>query len=199
LSQRPVADGTEQGSNHLQERMMAQGFDQLVSALQVRFDFQSARVMTREALSRAGLKEQSDYSPEDLQKFADGLNAVSTNLARVWTKLGIAPSGQPLPPPPPPPAPPKPAPAPEAPAPVVEAAPEPVVEAAPEPTPEPVVEAAPEPTPEPVVEAAPEAEAAPVEESADHGWGGGKKKKKKNRGGDEQQDGGSSDEAPPAE
>jgi outer membrane biosynthesis protein TonB len=201
LSLRLTADGAEQGSNHLQERMMAQGFDQLVSALQVRFDFQSARVMTREALSRAGLKEQSDYSPEELQKFVDGLNAVSTNLSRVWTKLGIAPSGQPLPPPPPPPAPPKP---PEpAPAPVVEAAPEPapVVEAAPEPTPEPVVEAAPEPVVEVAPEPAPsfEAEAAPVEESADHGWGGGKKKKKKNKGGDDHQDAAPSEDAPPAE
>lgn len=176
---------------------MAQGFDQLVSALQVRFDYQSSRVMTREALSRAGLKEQSDYSPEELQKFVDGLNAVSTNLSRVWTKLGIAPSGQPLPPPPPP-KPPEPAPVVEAapePAPVVEAAPEP----APEPTPEPVFEAAPEPTPEPVVEAAPEVEAAPAEESADHGWGGGKKKKKKNKGGDDHQDAAPSEDAPPAE
>ena len=74
---------------------MAQGFDQLVSALQVRFDFQSARIMVREALSRAGLKEQPNYSPADLQKFVDGLNAVSTNLSRVWTNLGISPSGVP--------------------------------------------------------------------------------------------------------
>jgi len=180
--------------------MMAQGFDQLVSALQVRFDYQSSRVMTREGLSRAGLKEQSDYSPEELQKFADGLNSVARNLDRVWTAIGVAPSGQPLPPPPPPPAPPKPEPAPEPSAPVVEAAPapEPVVEAEPasEPTPEPVVEAAPEPTPEPT----PEVEAAPAEDTTDGGWSGGakKKKKNKNRGGDEPQDSAPED-APPAE
>ena len=181
---------------------MAQGFDQLVSKLQVRFDYQSSRIMTREALSRAGLKEQDNYSSDELQKFADGLAAVATNLDRVWTSLGIAPSGQPLPPPPAPkvevkpaPEPPKPAPAPEpAPAPVVEAAPEPQ----PEPTPEPVVEAAPEPQPEPVVEAAPEAEA-PAEEPAADSWFNNKKNKKnknRNRDGEAQSDTASEGETP---
>ena len=51
---------------------MAQGFDQLVSKLQVRFDFQSARIMAREALSRAGLKEKDDYNDDELQKFGFG-------------------------------------------------------------------------------------------------------------------------------
>lgn len=158
---------------------MAQGFDQLVSTLQVRFDYQSARIMAREALARAGLSEKSDYSADELQKFVDGLNAVSNNLSRVWTALGIAPSGQPLPPPPAPKvevkAPPPPPPPPPAPEPVVEAAPAPEPEPVPEPTPEPVVEAA----PEPVVEAAPVEEAPPVEEPAEQSWFGGKKKKKK--------------------
>ncbi|MBL8786720.1 MAG: hypothetical protein JNJ59_17575 [Deltaproteobacteria bacterium] len=171
---------------------MAQGFDELVKALQVRFDFQSSRIMTREALSRAGLKEKSDYSGDELQKFVDGLNVVATNLGRVWTTLGIAPSGQPLPPPPPHPQPKveaKPPEPPPAPAPVVEAAPEPVVEAAPEPQPEPVVEAA----PEPVVEAAPAEEAPPAEEQ--NFFGGKKNKKNKNKNRDEQSDA-APDEAP---
>ena len=137
---------------------MAQGFDQLVSTLQVRFDYQSARIMAREALSRAGLSEKSDYSANELQKFVDGLNVVSTNLSRVWTALGIAPSGQPLPPPP---------------APKVE------VKAPPPPPKVEVKAPPPPPPPEPVVEAAPEAEAAPAEEPAEQSWFGGKKKKKK--------------------
>ena len=181
---------------------MAQGFDQLVSKLQVRFDYQSSRIMTREALSRAGLKEQDHYSNDELQKFADGLASVAKNLDRVWTSLGIAPSGQPLPPPPAPkveakpaPEPPKPAPAPEpAPAPVVEAAPEP------EPQPEPVVEAAPEPQPEPVVEAASETEqAASAEEPAADSWFNNKKNKKnknRNRDGEAQSDTASEGETP---
>jgi len=182
-----LESGHDSGLN--QERDMAQGFDQLVSALQVRFDFQSSRIMVREALERAGLKEQADYSPAELQKFADGLNSVATNLNAVWTKLGISPSGVPLPAPKPPPVvvkppePPKPEPKPEPPAPVVEAAPEPPPAPEPEPAPEPVFEAAPEPAPEPVVEAAPEpvVEAAPEEAPAEEApsFFGKKKKKKK--------------------
>ncbi len=158
---------------------MTYGFNQLVSALEVRFDFQSARITAREALARAGLTEQSGYSDAELQRFADGLAAVARHLDKVWLKLGVSPSGQPLPVVAPVV---KPAPvveAPPEPEPVVQAAPEPepVVEDAPgpEPEPEPVVEAAPEP--EPVVEAAPEPEpvieAAPEPEpviEAERGW-----------------------------
>lgn len=168
---------------------MAQGFDHLVSKLQVRFDYYSSRTMAREALSRAGLKEQGDYSDDELQKFVDGLNEVSTNLDKVWTALGKAPSGQPLPPPPAPPAPKVEAKEPEPPPPEPE--PEPVA-AAPEPEPAP----APEPEPEPVVEAA--AEEAPHEEAADSWFGGGKKKKKKKHGDDTPADAAPED-APPSE
>jgi hypothetical protein len=76
---------------------MARGFNQLVTALEARFDFQSARITAREALARAGLAERSDYDEHDLQRFADGLSAVARNLDKVWLKLGVAPSGQPLP------------------------------------------------------------------------------------------------------
>jgi hypothetical protein len=76
---------------------MARGFNQLVAALEARFDFQSARITAREALARAGLAERSDYDEHDLQRFADGLSAVARNLDKVWPKLGVAPSGQPLP------------------------------------------------------------------------------------------------------
>lgn len=164
---------------------MPQGFDQLVSALQVRFDYQSSRIMVREALDRAGLKEQGDYSADQLQKFADGLNSVAKNLDRVWQKLGISPSGVPLPPPEPPKPAPKP-PEPPKPEPVVEAAPAPAPEPepAPAPEPEPVVEAAAEPTPEPAVEAsaepAVEAAAEPAAEEVPS-WMSKKNKKNKNR------------------
>jgi hypothetical protein len=126
---------------------MARGFHQLVAALETRFDFQSARITAREALARAGLTEQSDYADDELQRFADGLAAVARNLDKVWSKLGVSPSGQPLPAVPV--VTPSGTPAPEA-APVVEEA-APVVEEA-----APVVEEA-----APVVE-----EAAPVVEEA---------------------------------
>jgi len=80
---------------------MSQGFQQLVSVLESRYDFQSARTMAREALSAAGLKEQDKYSKDDLQKFVDGLSSVGSHLDRVWSLLGVAPSGAPAPAPPP--------------------------------------------------------------------------------------------------
>ncbi|MFT7579842.1 MAG: hypothetical protein ACI9MR_001509 [Myxococcota bacterium] len=73
------------------------GFEQLLTALEGRYDFQSARIMARESLAVAGLKEQPKYSPEELQKLADGLAVVGSNLDGVWTALGIAPSGAPAP------------------------------------------------------------------------------------------------------
>ena len=76
---------------------MSNGFEQLVTVLQSRYDFQSARTMAREALSAAGLKEQPSYSKDELQQFVDGLSGVGTNLDRIWTALGVAPSGAPAP------------------------------------------------------------------------------------------------------
>jgi hypothetical protein len=76
---------------------MSNGFEQLVTALQNRYDFQSARTMAREALSVASLKEQPNYSKEELQQFVDGLAKVGSHLDRVWSILGVSPTGEPAP------------------------------------------------------------------------------------------------------
>jgi len=78
---------------------MAQGFNQIVNALEVRFDFHSARTLAREALGSVGLEEKTSYTEGELGRFADGLNAVATKLTKVWAKLGVAPSGVEVPPP----------------------------------------------------------------------------------------------------
>jgi hypothetical protein len=148
---------------------MSHGFNSILNALQARFDYYSARVQAREALARVGLDERDAYSEGELQRIVDALAATSKSLDKVWLKLGVSPSGQPLPAPvvvTPPPAPVEAPPAPaveEAPAPpVVEEAPAPVVE-------EPV--AAPVVIEEPVAEAAPVAEAEePPAEATFGGW-----------------------------
>ncbi len=164
---------------------MSSGFDFLVNNLERRYDFQSARTMTRQALSAAGLKEQPNYSKEELQRFVDQLSQIGTHLDRVWGSLGAAPSGQPLP------VADKPAAAPEAPAkaeapakqdePAKEAAPEPKAEAKPEPEPAPdKAEAKPaKQEPEPKAEAA-DAKAEGDADADDKGGSdkGDKKKKK---------------------
>ena len=127
---------------------MAHGFNSILNALQMRFDYYSARVQAREALARVGLDERDAYADHDVQRIVDALAAANKGLDKVWSKLGVAPSGQPLPAPvavTPPPAPP-------APEPILEAAPEPITDSAPEPT----------------VDVAPEAEAAP--EASFGGW-----------------------------
>ena len=76
---------------------MSNGFEQLVTVLQNRYDFQSSRTLAREALAVASLKEQPNYSKEELQQFVDGLAKVGTHLERVWSILGVSPTGAPAP------------------------------------------------------------------------------------------------------
>ncbi len=76
---------------------MSSGFEQLVSALETRYDFQSARTLAREALKSAGLKEQAKYSKAELGQFADQLSTIGSSLDAVWDKLGVAPAGAPAP------------------------------------------------------------------------------------------------------
>ncbi len=76
---------------------MSTGFDNLVAALETRYDFHSARTLVREALGASGLKEQDAYSKDEMQRFADGLATVGTSLSPVWTVLGVAPKGQEVP------------------------------------------------------------------------------------------------------
>ena len=72
---------------------MSNGFETLVTSLERRYDYQSARIIAREALAIAGLKEADKYSAADLQKFADGLTKVGSDLAAVFEVLGVTPTG----------------------------------------------------------------------------------------------------------
>jgi hypothetical protein len=76
---------------------MAHGYNNILNALQLRFDYYSARVQAREALGRAGLDERDAYADEEVQRIVDALAAGNRNLDKVWAKLGVSPSGQPLP------------------------------------------------------------------------------------------------------
>jgi len=76
---------------------MSNGYDALVSSLETRFDYQSARTVAKEAVAAAGLKEQAKYSPAELQSVVDALGAVGTDMDRVWSAVGVSPSGAPAP------------------------------------------------------------------------------------------------------
>ncbi len=73
---------------------MSSGFDDLVASLECRYDQQSARIMAREILTAAGLKEQAKYSPDEVQMLADHLGRTGDNLGAVWATLGATPSGE---------------------------------------------------------------------------------------------------------
>ena len=76
---------------------MSNGYDSLVSGLENRFDYQSARTVAKEAVAAAGLKEQAKYAPAELQSIVDALGAVGAEMDRVWSALGVSPSGAPAP------------------------------------------------------------------------------------------------------
>jgi hypothetical protein len=76
---------------------MSGGFDFLVSCVEQRYDYQSARTMAKEAHAAAGLKQQDKYSDQELVKFADGLASVGSSLDPIWPALGQSPSGAPAP------------------------------------------------------------------------------------------------------
>ena len=76
---------------------MSNGYDSLVSGLETRFDYQSARTVAKEAVAAAGLKEQAKYAPAELQSIVDALGAVGAEMDRVWSALGVSPSGAPAP------------------------------------------------------------------------------------------------------
>ena len=67
---------------------------------ETRYDYQSARSMTRAALAGAGLEEGGTLEDADLKKFADSLNGIGDHLDAVWPSLGVAPTGMSLPEPP---------------------------------------------------------------------------------------------------
>lgn len=72
-----------------------QGYDNLVSALEVRFDFYSARVVAREAVTAAGLEGGTGWSEDELRRVAQQIPLPTTELDRVCERLGLAPGSTP--------------------------------------------------------------------------------------------------------
>ncbi len=66
------------------------GYDTLVSALETRFDFHSARTVATEAMATAGLEDRKDLSNDDLTKVIDQIAATGRDMTAVKEKLGLA-------------------------------------------------------------------------------------------------------------
>ncbi|MBL8784257.1 MAG: hypothetical protein JNJ59_05090 [Deltaproteobacteria bacterium] len=67
-----------------------QGYDTLVSALEICFDFHSARVIAREAVSAAGLADGAEWNEDDLHRVAQRLPLPVAELGPVCERLGVA-------------------------------------------------------------------------------------------------------------
>lgn len=76
---------------------MSNGYQDLVSCLENRYDYHSARVVAADALLAVGLAEADSYKPAELQKIVDALGASSHNLDSVWLAMGVAPTGASVP------------------------------------------------------------------------------------------------------
>lgn len=72
---------------------MAQSFNQLVSALQRRYDYYSARAVALESLEVAGLEKRASYDDKEWAKLLNATHATGDDLDRVWNALGSAPKG----------------------------------------------------------------------------------------------------------
>ena len=76
---------------------MSNGYQHVLTSLETRYDFQSARTVAAEALKETGIAEADSFKPAELQKIADVLGASGTNMDSVWLALGVAPSGTAMP------------------------------------------------------------------------------------------------------
>ena len=72
---------------------MAQGYKQLVSALERRYDYHSARAVAAEALELAGLEKRSSYDGKEWAKLLKSTASAGDDLQAVWGALGEAPKG----------------------------------------------------------------------------------------------------------
>lgn len=63
--------------------------DTLITALEQRFDFHSARVVAQEARALAGLDERHEYSEDELRKLAEYLPLGDRDLLPVLHTLGL--------------------------------------------------------------------------------------------------------------
>ena len=76
---------------------MSHGYQDLVTCLENRYDYHSARVVAADALLSVGLEEADSYKPAELQKIVDALGAGSRNMDGVWLAVGVAPAGTAMP------------------------------------------------------------------------------------------------------
>lgn len=76
---------------------MSGGFSALISSLETRYDYVSARVVAKEALKSLGLEESASYDAKQLQGIVDAISSRGDELGSVWSALGLAPSGSPAP------------------------------------------------------------------------------------------------------
>ena len=83
---------------------MSNGSQHVLTSLETRFDFQSARTVGADVLKATGMEEAESYKPAELQKIADALGAEGSNMDSVWLVLGVAPKGTAMPAAPAPPA-----------------------------------------------------------------------------------------------
>lgn len=65
------------------------GYDNLVSALETRFDFHSARTIANEAIASAGLEDRKDLSNDDLTKVIDQIAASGKDMTAIKERLGL--------------------------------------------------------------------------------------------------------------
>ena len=76
---------------------MSNGYQHIVTSLETRYDYHSARVVAKDALGVAGVAEAESYKPAELQKIADALGVGSRNMDSVWLALGVSPKGTQMP------------------------------------------------------------------------------------------------------
>jgi hypothetical protein len=64
-------------------------YDTFVSALESSFDFHSARVIAKDAVSAAGLEDSSDWTDDELKLAAASIPAGGKDLRPVLVALGL--------------------------------------------------------------------------------------------------------------
>ena len=76
---------------------MSNGYQHLVSSLETRYDFHSARVVAADVLGAVGIAQADSYKPAEIQKIANALGAGGSNMDSVWLALGVSPAGTAMP------------------------------------------------------------------------------------------------------
>ena len=69
------------------------GFKQVLSAVERRYDYLSARSLVKEALANAGVEKKAKFEPKELKAVVEALGQLGTEMGRVWEALEMAPRG----------------------------------------------------------------------------------------------------------